>query len=390
MKKTFMIFAAFVIFSASAYCDIYLMWGGDIGGESQGGPYTGTFFDTQYYPFDGPIGLGLDLKVRWPFTSIDYKYQKKKDYSNKIETVQSYDGGFGIDLIAAPTLSLRLFQNRNDGKGLRPVLKFFPVFAYATHPEFHFLRPIDQPKKEWKYVSELYIGGGFEACLNRTGNPFPTRGTEFFLTFDYGKLMETKETYFSIGVGIRGFFRKSLRDEKTMMKLELEAAQERKQLLEQEEKRRQEVFQQLERERLQRMQERTAAEESALQSGSLREMINFVNQYGDSKNIRIAIERLLSENKNQSYKELTYYENPYSFERGSVYYCRSLTVYQWVSEHSFLAKTNDNSIIYIETANIGRVTNTISYAFLKSNGVMEYSARAGLQIVPKFTLMIFK
>lgn len=383
MKKKFIILAAFAIFSAGAYCDIYFMLGADLGYANmagQGGFHFETFFDTQYYPFDGPIGVGLDLKLRLPRIGHNYRNEYKQMGEVLTSRLKSSTGPFNIDFVVAPTLSLRLFYKTNNRNlNLYPVLKVFPVFAYSRHGEPYFLMRLGQSANDWPVISEPYIGGGAEICLNLTQDvPYPKGGGEFFLTYSYGQLMHTKEKYFSIGLGARGFFRKSLLDKRAVEKIRLE--QERMQ---------REYAIQKGQERIRLAQERAEAETAAIKSGSLPKMIDFINQYGDSENIRLAIEQFLSGNKNQSYKELKYFENPYSFEKGSVYYCSSLSVYQWISEYSFLAKV-DGEIIYVETSNIENVKNRISYAFLKANGVMEYSsAMSSLEIVPRFTLMLF-
>lgn len=379
MKKIFIFLAGFVIFSAGAYCDIYFMLGADLGYanmDGNGGFYAGTFFDTQYYPFDGPIGLGLDLKIR--ISNIINTFQN--EYKQLGEVLISKEKPYvkaGVDFMVTPTLSLRLFY-KNRNRNLYPVLKAFPVFGYSRHKEHYYLLRLNHTSDDWPSISEPYIGGGGEICLNYS-NEYPIKwGGEFFLTYSYGYLMHTKEKYFSIGLGARGFLRKSLLDKRAAEKAALERTQRQIEYAEQQERIRQ-----------QKEQERSEAEAAAIKSGSLTEIINFINQYGDSKNARLAIERLLSGNENQSYKELKYFENPYSFEKGSVYYCSSLSVYQWISEYSFLAKV-DGEIIYVETSNIENVKNRISYAFLKANGVMEYSsAMSSLNIVPRFTLMLF-
>lgn len=386
MKKQFMVLIAFVIFSASTYCDIYFMLGADLGYANMsgnGGFYYGTFFDTLYYPYDGPIGVGLDLKIRRPIIRNNYQNEYKQLGKTLISKLKTAGCG-GIDFVVAPTLSLRLVQLDfgclfEKALNLYPVLKVFPIFAYSKHNESYFLMRLGQSADDWPGISEPYIGGGAEICFNLTQfEDYPTGGGEFFLTYSYGRLMHTKEKYFSIGLGARGFFRRSLRDKKAVKNAKLE------------QERRQAAYAALkEQERQQAEQERQEAETAAIKSGSLDEMVNFINQYGDSKNIRLAIERVLSRNENASYKEFSSYENPYSFERGSVYYCSSMEVFQWVSEYSFLAKVN-GKIIYVETSNIENVRGRISYAFLKANGVMEYnSAMSSLNIVPRFTLMLF-
>lgn len=385
MKKKFIILAAFAIFSAGAYCDMYFMWGVDNGYTNMAGNsgwYFGTFLGAQYYPFDGPIGVGLDLKLRFPLINYkDYKYEYRYRNSlhniNEIRTAKSDIASIGIDFVVAPTLSLRLFYKEHK-RNFHPVLKLYPVFAYSKHNEFSFLKLLDK-SNSFKTISEPYIGGGIEICFNWTkAVEYPRGGGEVFLMYNQGTLLDTKEKYFSIGLGIRGFLRSSIRDKRAVEKIRLE--QERMQ---------REYAAQKEQERIRLAQERAEAETAAIKSGSLPKMIDFINQYGDSENIRLAIEQFLSGNKNQSYKELKYFENPYSFEKGSVYYCSSLSVYQWISEYSFLAKV-DGEIIYVETSNIENVKNRISYAFLKANGVMEYSsAMSSLKIVPRFTLMLF-
>lgn len=379
MKKNFMVLIAFVIFSASTYCDIYFMWGLDNGYANMagnGGYYSNILFDTLYYPFDGSIGLGVDLKLQFPW--IHYKDHWSQYRQNTIgELITTKSGGLytGIDFVVTPTLSLRLFHNRRN---YYPVLKVFPIFAYSKHKEFYFFRPYTGGSKYPATVSEPYIGYGGEICFNWTKSvDYPTGGGDLFLTYSYGWLMDTKEKYFSIGLGIRGFLRRSLRDKRAVKKAELE-----------QERLRAEYAALQEQKRQQAELERQEAETAAIKSGSLDNMINFINQYGDSKNIRLAIERLLSRNENASYKEFSSYENPYSFERGGVYYCSSMEVFQWVSEYSFLAKVN-GKIIYVETSNIENVRGRISYAFLKANGVYEYNSATSLNIVPRFTLMLF-
>ena len=377
MKKFFCSLFAFTILSIGAYCDIYFMWGANLGYANMagdGGFYADTFFDTQYYPFDGPIGVGLDLKLR--LTGIHYEYL---DGNQRVPKVKTDMGLAGIDFMVAPTLSLRLFH-KNIRSILYPVLKVFPVFAYSRHKEFYFVMQPGQTARNWPSIFEPYIGYGAEICLNKPvyDGAHPWWGAEFFVTYNHGKLLDTKEKYFSIGLGARVYFRKSLIEKREMEKIELEAAQKQREY----EARKAQIRQQEEQERLQ-------AEALAIESGSLRAMIEFLNQYGDSANIRFAIEQVLSNNKNQSYKELSHFDNPYSFERGSVYYCSTLDVYQWVSEYSFLAKVN-GKIIYVETANIENVKSRITHAFLKANGVLEYNtATSSLNIVPKFTLMLF-
>ncbi len=390
MKKNLLIFIACVILSFGAFCDTYFMWGGDTGYENMAGNngwYFDTFFDVQHYFFDGPIGLGLDLRVKFPIIGYRYKFENKGYYSSRYSDV--YDIGGGVDFIASPTLSLRLFYHKNNGKGLRPIIKFFPVFAYSIHEDFDYISTInnDGRRSEQEKVKEPYIGGGIEICLNLTVSQYPMGGSEFFLTYNQGKLIDTKENYFSIGFGVRGFFRKSPRDERIVRQLELE---EFKRLEEESDREKQKRLQE-EQKRQQRENERLRAEKSVIQSGSLTEIINFAEQYGYSANIRLAIERILSGNKNATYKELGNFENPYIFEKGTVYYCSSLTVFQWISEYSFLAKVKGD-IIYVETISneiVGN-TKTIYYAYLKANGVMEYnSAMSSLNIVPRFTLMLF-
>ncbi|MBD5436327.1 MAG: hypothetical protein HDR36_07450 [Treponema sp.] len=383
MKKKFMVLIAFVIFSASTYCDIYFMLGADLGYanmEGYGGFHLETFFDTQYYPFDGPIGVGLDLKLRFPIIRCEYRNEYKqmgKILTSKLRTTTTG----GIDFVVAPTLSLRLFHknyNYNRNLHLYPVLKVFPVFAYSKHSTHYYLLNIEGQRLGLTRISEPYIGGGAEICFNLTRfEDYPTGGGKVFLTYSHGWLMDTKEKYFSVGLGARGFFRRSLRDKRAVKKAKLE--QERMQA---------EYAALQEQKRQQAELERQEAENAAIKSGSLDNMINFINQYGDSKNIRLAIERFLSRNENASYKEFSSYENPYSFERGGVYYCSSMEVFQWVSEYSFLAKVN-GKVIYVETSNIEDVRGWISYAFLKANGVYEYNSATSLNIVPRFTLMLF-
>lgn len=386
MKKKFMVLIAFAIFSIGAYCDIYFMLGADLGYANMaehGGFIFETFFDTQYYPFDGPIGVGLDLKFRLP--AIDHVCEYDKNFKETLFQHGSPAPRGRMDFVVAPTLSLRLVQLDfgdlffSGEASLYPVLKVFPVFAYSKHREPYFIIHTGQSPGDWPMISELYIGGGAEICFSMTGyGEYPKGGGEIFLTYSYGRLMQTNEKYFSIGLGGRGFFRRSLRDKRAVEKAELKLAQlQAEYAARQEQKRQQEEL------------ERQEAEAAAIKSSSLDEMINFINQYGDSKNIRLAVEQVLSGNKNQPYKEFNGYENPYGFEKGSVYYCSSLNVHQWLSEYSFLAKVNGD-VIYVETANIENLKNRISYAFLKANGVLEYNtAASSLKIVPRFTLMLF-
>lgn len=380
MKKKFMVLVAFAIFSAGTYCDVYFMCGLDNGYVNQagnGGYYASVFFDTLYYPFDGPIGLGMDLKLRFPILSYKgHRYQYRLNTIGELRTASSSASHIGIDFVVAPTLSLRLFY-KNHERNFYPVLKVFPVFAYSKHKEFVFLRLLNE-RSDMGTVSEPYIGYGGEICFNWTKSvDYPTGGGDLFLTYSYGWLMDTKEKYFSIGLGIRGFLRRSLRDKRAVKKAELEQERIRAEYAALQEQKRQQAE-----------QERQEAETAAIKSSSLDDMINFINQYGDSKNIRLAIERLLSRNENASYKEFSSYENPYSFERGGVYYCSSMEVFQWVSEYSFLAKVN-GKIIYVETSNIENVRGRISYAFLKANGVYEYNSATSFNVVPRFTLMLF-
>lgn len=383
MKKNFMVLIAFVIFSASTYCDIYFMLGADLGYanmEEYGGFHLETFFDTLYYPFDGPIGLGLDLKLRLSILRQDFRNEYKQ-LGQILTSELRKSTDCDIDFVVAPTLSLRLFHknyNYNRNLHLYPVLKVFPVFAYSKHGEHYYLMRLGQSGSRPR-IAEPYIGFGGEICFNLTRfEDYPTGGGEVFLTYSHGWLMDTKEKYFSVGLGARGFFRRSLRDKRAVKKAKLE-----------QERLRAEYAALQEQKRQQAELERQEAETAAIKSGSLDNMINFINQYGDSKNIRLAIERFLSRNENASYKEFSSYENPYSFEKGSVYYCSSLNVHQWLSEHFFLAKVNGD-VIYVETANIENVKNRISYAFLKANGVLEYNTVASsLNIVPRFTLMLF-
>lgn len=385
MKKFFCSLFAFTILSIGAYCDMYFMLGADFGYANMAGNsgyYFGGFFDVQYYPFDGPIGLGVDLKARMPLIKYkDHKYQYRyTDPYNRIDEIRTLNSNTkygGSDFMVAPTLSLRLFYKKHNN--VYPVLKVFPVFAYSKHQEFEFVHLLDKSNSS-KTIKEQYIGYGAEICLNKQSlwGVYPKLGTQFFVTYNHGKLLDTNEKYFSIGLGVRFYYRKSLLEERAAEKARLEAAQKQREY----EARKAQIRQQEEQERLQ-------AEALAIESGSLRAMIEFLNQYGDSANIRFAIEQVLSNNKNQSYKELSHFDNPYSFERGSVYYCSALDVYQWVSEYSFLAKVN-GKIIYVETSNIENVKSRITHAFLKANGVLEYNtATSSLNIVPKFTLMLF-
>ncbi|MDE5776633.1 MAG: hypothetical protein K2H67_07130 [Treponemataceae bacterium] len=385
MKKIFMLFVFLTIFSAGTYCDIYFMLGGDLGYVNMGG-YGGfifeTFFDTQYYPFDGPIGLGMDLKLRLPVIRREYRAEYKKGNKILISELMKAESTCGVDFVVAPTLSLRLFHknyNYNRDLHLYPVLKVFPVFAYSKHSNHYYLLDIKGQTHGSTRIAEPYIGYGGEICFNWTKSvDYPIVGGDLFLTYSYGWLIDTKEKYFSIGLGARVFLRRSLLDKRAVekSKMELERMQAEYAAMQQ-------------RVREQKELEKQSAETAAIISGSLDEMINFINQYGDSKSVRLAIEQVLSGNENQSYKEFNGYENPYSFEKGSVYYCSSLNVHQWLSEHSFLAKVNGD-VIYVETANIENVKNRISYAFLKANGVLEYNtAASSLNIVPRFTLMLF-
>lgn len=380
MKKFFCSLFAFAILSVGTYCDTYLMWGGDVGYANMagnGGYYTGTFFDTQFYPFDGSIGVGLDLKLRIPFIRHKVHSYLYEHYTN--EEIQVTD--LGVDFIVAPTLSLKLSSF---------TLKAFPLFAYSIHTDFDFVEVDGQVRGN---VKEPYIGGGAEIS-------WAGRIIEAFLTGSYGKLMHTKGKYFSIGLGVRCFSRiKSHRE-----KIEEEKIAEQQALIRQQE----------EQERLQAEQERAQAETVAIQSGSVKKMMEFANQYGGSENIRLAIERVLSNNKNQSYKEISLFDNPYSFEKGSVYYSPStnfgrtvsIYVYQWLSQYSCLAQVTDapmdpenliydrqyfrTEIIYIEGENIKNIKGKkIDRAFLKANGVYVYNTAGGsFKIVPKFTLML--
>lgn len=375
MKKFFCSLFAFAIFSVGAYCDTYLMWGGDFGYANMAGNngfYAGTFFDTQYYPFDGSIGVGLDLKLRIPFIRYKAHEYLYGHYQNKEIQVTNT----GVDFIAAPTLSLRLASFS---------LKAFPLFAYSIHSDFDFVEIDGQVRGN---VKEPYIGGGAE--IGWFGHFI-----DAFLTYSYGKLIYTKEKYFSIGFGVRFSSRiKSLQERKKEEEEKALAEQKRQQEYAEQQAQKQREYEakqalmrQQEQERLQAEQERAQAETAAIESGSVKKMIDFVNQYGYSENINLAIERGLSNNKNQPYKELTYVGNPYSFERGSVYYCSALEVTQWLSEHSFLAEVN-GKIIYVETSNIKNVKSRITHTFLKANGVYEYNSVSRLNIVPKFTLML--
>lgn len=389
MKKKFLIFIFCPIFSFGAYCDVYLMWGIGTGYSNMAGNggwcMFDTYFNTQYYPFDGPIGFGFDLRMKYTLIGYDYKYYEYDRYRpNKIKEINGHVGQNCVEFIACPTLLLRLFNHRNNGDGVHPVLKFFPVFAYSIHDAFNCYDDITQPIPSYSSlpakpgVKEPCIGGGVELCLNWARSQYPTGGGEVFLMYNQNKFLETKENYFSIGFGVRWYFRKSLLDEKALKKVALEQEQRQKEYAARQEQIRQ-----------QKAQERQDAENAAIQSGSLNEMINFINQYGDSANIKLAIERYFSKDKNQPHKEIKGYDNPYSFENGSVYFCSSMSVFQWVSKYSFLAKVNGD-IIYVETSDIENLGSRISYAFLKANGVFEYSsAVSSLNIVPRFTLVLF-
>ena len=168
--------------------------------------------------------MGLDLKLR--LTGIHYEYL---DGNQRVPKVKTDMGLAGIDFMVAPTLSLRLFH-KNIRSILYPVLKVFPVFAYSRHKEFYFVMQPGQTARNWPSIFEPYIGYGAEICLNKQSlwGVYPKLGTQFFLTYNHGKLLDTNEKYFSIGLGVRFYYRKSLLEERAAEKARLEAAQKQR------------------------------------------------------------------------------------------------------------------------------------------------------------------
>ena len=135
----------------------------------------------------------------------------------------------------------------------------------------------------------------------------------------------------------------------------------------------------------------------ALSTKSLSEVIKYINENRGHRYFHeeayAEVAKLVTGNKNVSLTDLPYISNPYSLEKGSLYYAPDISVYQWTGNGSFLAKISEDEypykLIFIRNVyDVSKIGEYIQNAYLRYRGTYEYnSTYAGVQVVAEFDLV---
>jgi hypothetical protein len=161
----------------------------------------------------------------------------------------------------------------------------------------------------------------------------------------------------------------------------------------------------IESEKLQRKNTVETAYQAALNTAGIEGLIQYIkdfgrdydrfiylNDYGDyfNEDAYVEIARRITNNPNIDFHKIKSVQNPYAFEKESVYYCHELYVIQWMDRAFSAAVYRERGdLIYIdEMPNVADIGKIINHAYLVYKGTAETTyANGGKGIIPVFKLI---